>query len=1150
MEGTSKRRRKVLYDLPVSNDAFSGGGHQRTAASLANTIQEFDDQTRSIGLEGKWGSGKSTIVEIAKSMLDAANKGRRYHVFTFDLWTNQNSIFRRAFLESFLSWLEGIDGSKSSFVEMMRDKIRDRTVDTRTTNVKVFSGFGLIVIAFLLILPWLYMWLSPFALKDDTSVSILTKVASILVASMFLMTVVVAMRTYFASKKISLGSKLTWAGAFSSTLSVFSKDAQTVHIKQNIREVDPTQNEFELTLKEILSSFQTENRRIIIVFDNIDRLPSEKIVEAWSDIRSVLSSSRQDDGATKKLTAIVPYDRHHILRALYAGSDINKVHQDDVFRKSFDAIFFVAPPVVSDSVDFFNSKLEEALGTHFDRDAAYRVFKIFDLSRADEAATPRQVIAFINSIATLWEQWGDLIPLPTIAVFMLHRDDIDRKPEMLRKEDSIDARYRELSDDVDLFKNLAALAFNVQPHLAFQILLHNRIEQIFTSDDSEAAKELTASPGFEVILPEVYAESAQRWAAGSLTQFKFAARNLASIEKDRPSTSQSKRKMLEAIQYLQDTPSAEWEKSHDLLALYGICTSPESDRLTASLADWLLRCLPGKEDDRKFVHGQQWASFIGKMFTAYVECCGPDEVASSFENIPFPSGDEFLLGAAYEAEPANLSISMFKQARASSGLITPALDARLTEQPDEFFYAWPQIRHLTDSSVIPGFIEKLATQLTSNDYLADSHKLRYLVGNLNMLFEDSDKKGTSLQSRKTLVTSGSLFHGLYGLRESSEEDAIEARAAALWTVLDHFRSKLLPPGDLHHPSFGSLNEARDFVQGLLNGDALDPATLDILVDQSIRYDKVAAWITTAAAAPGQTGLLQQIVTAAIVGGKASPPSVKVFVAHYDFLKELLGDVMEQLLVSVGSDRDAEEFKAIDFSVVPTSLVTDAAGRQELGWKEFFVSIDSWLRGLESSAWQEALANDGHMLKVLRSRVRTSGFTAPPNALRAPVAQHTVAILTGEMITKESFDDLVEALPLNNRDGLASDVLERLAKASVTAAGFDSALASYPSLLAKLPFDNDPETTVSKIVIPAIQSGSHSSIGFLDKHNVILRKTIKAVSDSLVGQVQEFIGMESADDGEASLEHKRRLRQILDLPAVKAAELEKDADKLESGREET
>src|SRR5690606_28266036 len=135
---------------------------------------------------------------------------------------------------------------------------------------------------------------------------------------------------------------------------------------------------FEGTLKEILSAFQTADRAVIIVFDNIDRLPSEKIVEAWSDIRSVLSSNRHDDNAAEKVTVIVPYDRQHILRAMSRSSEESDVRKDDVFRKSFDAIFSVSPPVLSDAADYFYAKLRYAIGDHYHEDVAYRVFKIYE----------------------------------------------------------------------------------------------------------------------------------------------------------------------------------------------------------------------------------------------------------------------------------------------------------------------------------------------------------------------------------------------------------------------------------------------------------------------------------------------------------------------------------------------------------------------------------------------------------------------------------------------------------------------------------------------------------------------------------------------------------------------------------------------------
>jgi hypothetical protein len=217
-ENSLSRRRTVLYDRPAADDAFSGGGHKRTAVALANTIQDFDDQTRSIGLEGKWGSGKSTIIEIAKVVLDQSGGDRKYCVFSFDLWTNQNGNFRRAFLESLLSWLETVDKSKSSFIEHTRNRIRDRVVDTRSTNIKVFSPFGLIVLAFLLVLPWLYMWLSPAALAmKGNGAAGMTATAFVLAVLMIVITVIAIGKTYSAAKRRGSGEKLTLAAAASLT---------------------------------------------------------------------------------------------------------------------------------------------------------------------------------------------------------------------------------------------------------------------------------------------------------------------------------------------------------------------------------------------------------------------------------------------------------------------------------------------------------------------------------------------------------------------------------------------------------------------------------------------------------------------------------------------------------------------------------------------------------------------------------------------------------------------------------------------------------------------------------------------------------------------------------------------------------------------
>ena len=82
-----KITRNVIIDEPTGKDLFDGKGHERTAISLAEIIVKFDNKDRAIGLDGPWGSGKSSVVEIAAQHLDETRKKKdvRHFFFTFDI---------------------------------------------------------------------------------------------------------------------------------------------------------------------------------------------------------------------------------------------------------------------------------------------------------------------------------------------------------------------------------------------------------------------------------------------------------------------------------------------------------------------------------------------------------------------------------------------------------------------------------------------------------------------------------------------------------------------------------------------------------------------------------------------------------------------------------------------------------------------------------------------------------------------------------------------------------------------------------------------------------------------------------------------------------------------------------------------------------
>ena len=129
-----KLERVILVDEPVSEDEFSGGGHNRTALALAQAIIEFKDKDRAIGIDGSWGSGKSTVIDIANKELKSRvvnGEAINYHFCTFDIWKSQGAAFRRTFLEYFICW------AKEQF-----PKSRTR-VDARGKEVSSEHGFRL-----------------------------------------------------------------------------------------------------------------------------------------------------------------------------------------------------------------------------------------------------------------------------------------------------------------------------------------------------------------------------------------------------------------------------------------------------------------------------------------------------------------------------------------------------------------------------------------------------------------------------------------------------------------------------------------------------------------------------------------------------------------------------------------------------------------------------------------------------------------------------------------------------------------------------------------------------------------------------------------------------------------------------------------------
>jgi hypothetical protein len=187
-----------------------------------------------------------------------------------------------------------------------------------------------------------------------------------------------------------------------------------------ISEDEPSVRKFRDWMSEI--SNDLGNKKLILVFDNMDRLPQNKVQELWSSIHVFFCEHFYEN-----IKVIVPFDREHIKLA-FKPEDVNDKNNygDDFINKTFNVVYRVSPPILSDWKNYFTTQWKDAFGEEDSLSNSKNVLQIFDL--LNEEITPRRIIAFINEFVSIKLTVKNSIPNNYIAIFILGKHAITKKP--------------------------------------------------------------------------------------------------------------------------------------------------------------------------------------------------------------------------------------------------------------------------------------------------------------------------------------------------------------------------------------------------------------------------------------------------------------------------------------------------------------------------------------------------------------------------------------------------------------------------------------------------------------------------------------------------------------------------------------------------
>ncbi len=358
---------KFLEERPLEkSEEFSNAkfGHEEISSALCKVISKCPAPF-TVGLFGRWGAGKSTIANSIREKL-LPNK---IAVVLFDVWKHEGDALRRTFLKESVRQLKSL-GENYFNQSFQIDERLDQSVSRssegkfiinkgKIKQLLILGGSVLLLIIFLGCLAFYFgLWNGYWQL--------LRTVGGIMAG---------------ITGGVALG---TWL--MQSAVHFFSTETVTYGVDKL---QDPHQ--FEAEFGRILGGLK--NPRLLVIFDNLDRVTHDKSLEVLSTIKTFLEPKDIED-KKKEVVFLVPCDaraiKSHVANVYKSNEGDTPFSPDEFLRKFFNSIIWIPDFIPSELESFARASLQstKVLDLEDDR-VAWIITKAF-------RENPRQIVQFTN----------------------------------------------------------------------------------------------------------------------------------------------------------------------------------------------------------------------------------------------------------------------------------------------------------------------------------------------------------------------------------------------------------------------------------------------------------------------------------------------------------------------------------------------------------------------------------------------------------------------------------------------------------------------------------------------------------------------------------------------------------------------------------
>ncbi|KIQ22768.1 hypothetical protein RT99_06665 [Flavobacterium sp. MEB061] len=480
-----------LINQPLGEDLFKNKSQDKIAKIISEKII-YDPEFKVIGIDGAWGSGKSNLVKLIENKLSTS-----HHFFIYDVWGHQEDEQRKAILVELTEFINSRDDLLKQNTKDWDIKLKEllaNSKETTTINQPYLSVGFIFSLLSIIYVPTVNVF------KDSmTDFFHIESLLGKLILVAFPIFIVLGIYLYNVAKnwinKNGLVKSLKLAAE--ETFQVYTNKQKEETKIETISENQPSVRDFQKWMKEIDGDL---NKKIVIVFDNFDRLPKKHILNIWSSIHIFFAEKKYNN-----IKIIVPFDREHIQNAFKElNSDINdKTFGDDYVNKTFDIVFRITLPIMSDWKQFFKNQWSKAF-TNYNDNELKLVIQVYEF--LNRRITPREIISFINEILTV-KLLDDNFKERYIAIFVLKKDEILKNPlKAITELEYLKGLKSIYHNDANFGKQLTAIIYHIEVENALELIYAQELKDSLNKNDVELFNTICKSEFIETIFTQAIVE--------------------------------------------------------------------------------------------------------------------------------------------------------------------------------------------------------------------------------------------------------------------------------------------------------------------------------------------------------------------------------------------------------------------------------------------------------------------------------------------------------------------------------------------------------------------------------------------------------------------------------------------------------------------